>query len=244
MDKEDTVTNEMEAKMSGKVYMSGDAQTSGNAQMRDKVKIFLADDHKILRESLELLLSQEEDFAVIGQSGNGMELENIFMENEPDVLLMDISMPKRDGFDTAKIISKAFPDVKIIFLTMHKSEEMLAKAFKSGGRGYVLKENAFEELAAAIRTVMRGEIYVSAELTPMMLSGFLSAEKEAHEFSGREHEILKLLAEGYSNREIGDMLAISVKTVETHRANIMRKHDFKNITELVLYAVWNHIIEP
>ena len=99
-------------------------------------------------------------------------------------------------------------------------------------------------LATAIRTVMKDEIYVSNALTPMMLSGFLSTEKEPGELSGREHEILKLLAEGYSNREIADMLAISVKTVETHRANIMRKHNFKNITELVLFAVRNHIIEP
>ena len=157
---------------------------------------------------------------------------------------MDISMPKRNGFDTAKAIVKAFPDIRIIFLTMHKSEEMLSKAFHSGCRGYILKENAFEELATAIRTVMNDEIYVSNALTPMMLSGFLSIEKEPGELSGREHEILKLLAEGYSNREIADMLAISVKTIETHRANIMRKHNFKNITELVLFAVRNHIIEP
>ena len=180
----------------------------------NKIKIFLVDDHKILRESLELLLSQEDDFAVMGQAENGLDLE------------------------------KDFPDIRVIFLTMHKSEEMLSKAFHSGCRGYILKENAFEELATAIRTVMKDEIYVSNALTPMMLSGFLATEKEPGELSGREHEILKLLAEGYSNREIADMLVISVKTVETHRANIMRKHNFKNITELVLFAVRNHIIEP
>ena len=167
----------------------------------NNIKIFLADDHKILRESLELLLSQEDDFTVIGQAENGLELESRFIEEQPDVLLMDISMPKRNGFDTAKAIVKAFPDIRIIFLTMHKSEEMLSKAFHSGCRGYILKENAFEELATAIRTVMNDEIYVSNALTPMMLSGFLSTEKEPGELSGREHEILKLLAEGYSNRE-------------------------------------------
>ena len=209
----------------------------------NEIKIFLADDHKILRESLELLLSQEDDFVVSGQAENGMDLENILRDQVPDVLLMDISMPKRDGFDTARALKKIYPELKIIFLTMHKSEEMLAEAFHSGCSGYVLKENAFEELAAAIRKVMTGEIYVSGALTPMMLSGFLSSEKESSELSGREREILKLLAEGYSNKEIAEMLAISVKTVETHRANIMRKHHFKNITELVLYAVRNHIIE-
>ena len=109
----------------------------------NNIKIFLADDHKILRESLELLLSQEDDFTVIGQAENGLELESRFIEEQPDVLLMDISMPKRNGFDTAKAIVKAFPDIRIIFLTMHKSEEMLSKAFHSGCRGYILKENAF-----------------------------------------------------------------------------------------------------
>ena len=169
----------------------------------NKIKIFLVDDHKILRESLELLLSQEDDFAVMGQAENGLDLESRFLTEQPDVLLMDISMPKRNGFDTAKAIAKDFPDIRVIFLTMHKSEEMLSKAFHSGCRGYILKENAFEELATAIRTVMKDEIYVSNALTP-----------------------------------------ISVKTVVTHRANIMRKHNFKNITELVLFAVRNHIIEP
>lgn len=213
-------------------------------ETKDRIKIFLVDDHRILRESLRMLLSQEEDFEVTGEAENGLNIESSLSEIPVDVLLMDISMPKRDGFDTAKEISRMFPDIKIIFLTMHKSEELLAKAFRSGCRGYILKENAFEELASAIRTVMKGEIYVSNELTPLMLSGFLSAEKETRELSGREYEILKLLAEGYSNKEIADMLAISVKTVETHRANIMRKHNFKNITELVLFAVRNHIIEP
>lgn len=209
----------------------------------NEIRIFLVDDHKILRESLELILSQEDDFFVCGHAENGMNLENLLKDIMPDVLLMDISMPQRDGFDTARTLKKIYPELKIIFLTMHKSEEMLAEAFRSRCNGYALKENAFEELAAAIRQVMKGEIYVSAALVPMMLTGFLSGERENNELSDREREILKLLAEGYSNREIADMLAISVKTVETHRANIMRKHNFKNITELVLYAVRNHLIE-
>jgi len=209
-----------------------------------QIKIFLVDDHQILRESLGLLLSQEEDFIVTGQAENGLNLETLLIKEQPDVLLMDISMPKRDGFETARAVKKAFPEVEIIFLTMHKSEEMLAGAFHSGCSGYVLKENAFEELAGAIRQVSAGEIYVSSELLPMMLSGFLAGEREGGDLSAREREVLKLLAEGYSNKEIADMLAISVKTVETHRANIMRKHNFRNITELVLYAVRNHIVEP
>lgn len=211
--------------------------------MENKIKIFLADDHKMLRESLEILLSQEDDIEVAGQADDGIQAEMLCMQNKPDVLLLDISMPKKSGLDVCKNLSYSYPELKIIFLTMHKNEEMLADAFNNGAKGYVLKENAFEELITAVRKVMDGGIYVSSVLAPVMLNGFLQNEKSNKELSGREREVLKLVAEGFSNKEIADFLLISVKTVETHRANIMRKHNFKNITELVLYAARNHIIE-
>lgn len=211
--------------------------------MENKIKIFLADDHKILRESLEMLLSQEEDIQVVGQAEDGLEAERLYHQFMADILLLDISMPKKSGLDVAKNLIYTYPDLKVIFLTMHKNEEMLAEAFNSGARGYVLKENAFEELITAIRNVMDGKIYVSSVLAPVMLNGFLQNEKSNKDLSGREREVLKLLAEGFSNKEIADCLMISIKTVETHRANIMRKNNFKNITELVLYAARNHIIE-
>ena len=211
--------------------------------MENKIKIFLADDHKILRESLEMLLSQEDDIQVVGQAEDGLEAERLYHQFMADILLLDISMPKKSGLDVAKNLIYTYPDLKVIFLTMHKNEEMLAEAFNSGARGYVLKENAFEELITAIRNVMDGKIYVSSVLAPVMLNGFLQNEKSNKDLSGREREVLKLLAEGFSNKEIADCLMISIKTVETHRANIMRKHNFKNITELVLYAARNHIIE-
>ncbi len=213
--------------------------------MNGKIRIFLADDHKMFRESLILLLSQEEDFEITGQAADGIELcRSIYeLKGAADILLMDISMPRRGGIEAAKEIMSEFKNIRVIFLTMHKNEEMVAEAFNAGAFGYVLKENAFEELVQAIRDVMNGKIYISSVLSPMLLSGFLESEKQSRELSGREREILKLLAEGYSNREIAEFLSISVKTVETHRANIMRKHNFKNVTELVLYAVRNHIIE-
>lgn len=213
--------------------------------MNEKIRIFLADDHKMLRESLIMLLSQEEDFEITGQAADGIQLcRSIYdIRGETDIVLMDISMPRKGGFEAAKEILPEFKNIRVIFLTMHKNEEMVAEAFNTGASGYVLKENAFEELVQAIRTVMNGKIYISSVLSPMLLSGFLENERQSRELSGREREILKLLAEGYSNREIADFLSISVKTVETHRANIMRKHNFKNVTELVLYAVRNHIIE-
>ena len=209
----------------------------------EKIKIFLADDHQILRESLKLLLDQQEDFSVVGEAEDGLAVETGIREQQADVLLLDVSMPKRNGFEVARSLCRDYPDLRIVFLTMHKNEKMLSEAFESGGRGYVLKENAFEELAAAIRTVNGGQIYVSPELASLMLPDFLEKQKEGEDLSDRELEVLKLLAEGHSNKEISNQLHISVKTVETHRANIMRKHDFKNVTELVLYAVRNHIIE-
>lgn len=211
--------------------------------MSEKIKIYLADDHKILRESLNILLSQEEDIEVAGEAEDGLAVEEGLRRNPADILILDISMPKRSGLDVAKNVSREYPDLKIIFLTMHKSEEIIAEAFESGSKGYVLKENALEELVKAIHTVNDGKVYVSSELAPTLLHGFLSNERRGSDLSVREREILKLLAEGYSNKEISEMLMISIKTVETHRANIMRKNNFKNITELVLYAARNHLIE-
>ncbi len=212
----------------------------------NQIKIFIADDHKLLRESLVLLLSQEDDMAVVGEAEDGVMVEQEVVKADVDVLILDISMPKRSGLDVAKNLLKLNPNLKIIMLTMHKSEDFVATAFESGVRGYVLKENAVEELIEGIRRVYEGGIYISPTLSKTMLAGFLASKKnvgKSEEMSLREREVLKLLAEGYSNKEIADFLLISVKTVETHRANIMRKNNFRNITELVLYAVRNHIIE-
>ena len=208
------------------------------------IKLFLVDDHKILRESLKFLLESEDDFQVIGCSDDGLNLEKIIAVNVPDVVLLDISMPRRNGFETAKALKREFPDIKIIFLTMHKNESTISNAFRSGCSGYILKNNAVDELTAAIRKVTEGDIFISSELTPMLVNGFLVAEEMSKDMTDRERDVFKLLAEGYTNKEIADMLSISVKTVETHRANIMHKNNFKNITELVLFAVRNNIIDP
>lgn len=209
----------------------------------DKIKIFIADDHKILRDSLIMLLNQEVDIEVVGEAQDGIEVEEEILRESVDILILDISMPKRSGLDVAKILLKQSPHLKIIFLTMHKSEDLLADAFSNGAKGYVLKENAFEELVEAIHVVMGNKVYVSPLLAPILLHGFLENEKKGNDLSIREREVLKLIAEGYSNKEISEILVISIKTVETHRASIMKKNNFKNITELVLYAARNHLIE-
>lgn len=211
--------------------------------MNNKIRIFLADDHKILRESLQMLLTAESDFEVVGQAADGMEALQKLPTIDADILLLDISMPRMSGLELVRNLQTQKSQFKVIFLTMHKTEDMLFEAFDLEANGYVLKENAFDELARAIRTVYAGGTYVSPALSQMMLNGFMQNERSNQGLSGREKEVLKLLAEGYNNREISEMLVISVKTVEAHRANIMRKYHFKNITELVLYAVRNHIVE-
>lgn len=211
--------------------------------MNNKIRIFLADDHKILRESLQMLLSTEDDFEVVGQASDGLEAMQKLPDIDADILLLDISMPRMSGLELMRNLRAQKAQYKVIFLTMHKTEDMLFEAFDMEANGYVLKENAFDELAQAIRTVYSGGTYVSPALSQMMLNGFMQNERSNQGLSSREKEVLKLLAEGYNNREISEMLVISVKTVEAHRANIMRKYHFKNITELVLYAVRNHIVE-
>jgi len=190
-----------------------------------------------------MLLGQESDIEVVGEAQDGIAVEEEVLRKTVDVLILDISMPKRSGIDVAKNLVRQLPDLKIIFLTMHKSEEILAEAFMNGAKGYVLKENAFEELIKAIHAVVENKVYVSSLLAPTLLHGFLENEKKGNALSVREREVLKLIAEGYSNKEISNMLMISIKTVETHRASIMRKNNFRNITELVLYAARNHMIE-
>lgn len=211
--------------------------------MNNKIRIFLADDHKILRESLQMLLSAESDFEMVGQASDGLEAMQKLPDNDADILLLDISMPRMSGLELMRNLRVQKAQYKVIFLTMHKTEDMLFEAFDMEVNGYVLKENAFDELAQAIRTVYAGGTYVSPALSKTMINGFMQNERSNQGLSGREKEVLKLLAEGYNNREISEMLVISVKTVEAHRANIMRKYHFKNITELVLYAVRNHIVE-
>ena len=214
----------------------------------EKIKVFLADDHKILRESLVILLSQKENIQVVGEVGDGQEAYRKITELKPDVAVLDISIPRLNGLDLAVRLKNELPEVRTVILTMHKTEEYVTKALCSGVRGYVLKDNALEELIECIETVSAGKMFLSQDVTGFVVDGFLSGVRDANlqteGISSREREILQLLAEGRSNKDISEELNLSVKTVETHRANIMRKLGLRNLADLVLYAVRNHIIEP
>lgn len=213
-----------------------------------KVKVFLADDHKILRESLVILLQQENDIEIVGEAANGHDAIREILRLKPDIAILDISLPQLNGLEVAARLKKDCPKVKIIILTMHKNEEFVARAYQLEVNGYVLKENALEELLKSIRIVHAGGIYLSSDITSTVVAGFVEnfnlKKGKAELISSREREIVQLLAEGNSNKDIARMLNLSLKTVETHRSNIMHKLGFKSITDLVLYAVRNHIIEP
>ena len=214
----------------------------------NRIRVFLADDHKILRESLVILLSQKENIEVVGAAGDGLEAYRKILELKPDIAVLDISIPYLNGLDLAEKLKVEMPEVKVVILTMHKSGEFVSKALCAGVRGYVLKDNALEELIECIELVSERKIYLSQDITGIVVDGFVSKNRENAELgestvSPREKEILQLLAEGKSNKDISDLLNLSIKTVETHRSNIMRKLGFHNITDLVLYAVRNHLIE-
>ncbi|WP_088227425.1 response regulator transcription factor [Desulfosporosinus sp. FKB] len=212
------------------------------------IKVFLADDHKILRESLLILLQQENDIEIIGEAPDGQMALHEILRLKPDIAILDISLPRLNGLEVAERIKRDCPEIKIIILTMHKNEEFVARAYQSQVSGYVLKDNALEELLKAIRIVQSGGIYLSTDITSTVVAGFVKnfnlKKGEPDELiSSREREIIQLLAEGNSNKQIANMLNLSLKTVETHRSNIMHKLEFKSLADLVLYAVRNHIIE-
>jgi len=212
------------------------------------IKVFLADDHKILRESLIFLLQQERDIEVIGEAADGHRAIEEILRLKPDIAILDISLPKLNGLDVAARLKKEDPAIKIIILTMHKNEEFVARAYQLKVNGYVLKDNALEELLKSIRVVQAGGIYLSSYITSTVVAGFVANFNQkggkTELISSREREIVQLLAEGNSNKDIAQLLNLSLKTVETHRSNIMHKLGLKSITDLVLYAVRNHIIEP
>ncbi|MHB1654468.1 MAG: response regulator [Desulfitobacteriaceae bacterium] len=212
------------------------------------IKVFLADDHKILRESLIFLLRQESDIEVIGEAADGHRAIEEILRLKPDIAILDISLPQLNGLEVATRLKKEDPAIKIIILTMHKNEDFVARAYQLKVNGYVLKDNALEELLKSIRIVQTGGIYLSSDITSTVVAGFVANFNQkggkAELISSREREIVQLLAEGNSNKDIAQLLNLSLKTVETHRSNIMHKLSLKSITDLVLYAVRNHIIEP
>lgn len=207
-----------------------------------KTNIILADDHKIVREGLKNLLSVEWDIEIIGEAENGREALILVIEKKPDLIIMDIGMPELNGVEAAKRIKKESPETKIIALSMHSDKQFVTGMLQAGASGYLLKDCAVDELVDAIRTVMDKRIYLSTEISSVVVNEFMSNLSlndniNSNELSDREKEVLQLIAEGKPTKNIADLLFISNKTVESHRKNIMTKLDLHTIPELTKYAI-------
>jgi two-component system response regulator NreC len=206
------------------------------------IKILVADDHKIVRDGLRTLIEKENGMEVIAEAEDGRSAVKQAKKLLPDIVIMDITMPDLNGIDATRAIFEEAPGVKIIALSMHSDRRFVSGMLEAGASGYLLKDSAFEELATAIRAVVANQIYLSPKIADIVVRRFVSksasTERSAFtELTKREREVLQLLAEGVSTKEIAGRLNLSVKTVETHRANIMDKLDIHTISKLVKYAI-------
>jgi len=215
-----------------------------------KINILIADDHEVVRHGVRDLLSAQQGWTVCCEAANGRDALRLVEESAPDVAILDLSMPGLNGMDAARQIRKIAPATKILIFTMHETEDLVREVFRSGANGYVLKSDAGTHLANAIQSVLEGRHFCSSKLNEWIFQGFLrAANGEPMEaapedaLSAREREIVQLLSEGQSNKEVAAQLGISVKTVETHRGMIMKKLNLHAFSDLVRYAIRNHIIE-
>jgi DNA-binding NarL/FixJ family response regulator len=216
--------------------------------MQKNTKIVIAEDHTILREGLKALLSSDPQFDIIGEAEDGRQAVRCVEKLEPDLILMDLSMPRMSGMEAIREIKNRYPETRIIALTVHKAEEYLHTTLQAGADGYVLKDATHDELVLAIKKVIKGQSYLSPGVSEKVIEGYLEGKENAmpdspwETLSPREREVLKLIAEGYKNKEIADDLCISLKTVEKHRANLMKKLDLHNAAALTVYAMQKGLV--
>jgi len=212
------------------------------------INILIVDDHEIIHNGIEDILKKEENLSIVGHAYNGKEALDLVEVLLPDVIFMDISMPEMNGIEACKRLKEKFSNIKIIALTQHESKEYVQHFLSEGGNGYLLKNSKKEEFLAAIDSVMKGNQYINSELAANMLSSFIkkaadaNSEKNIH-LTRREIEIIKKIAEDKSNNEIANELFISLRTVETHRRNIMQKIEAKSVVSLLKYASKHNIID-
>lgn len=207
------------------------------------IKIILCDDHAVVRMGLKMLLSNHQEMEVVGEASEGNEGIRLAQELEPDVVIMDLSMPHgKDGLSATSKLKKLMPNVQILILTMHDDEEYLFRAIQAGASGCILKSAPHDELLDAIKTVAKGNAYLHPSATKRLMEEYIDSVKQGNQdtfnfLSDREKEVLTLIAKGYANKEIAEKLVISVKTVETHKGNLMEKLQMKTRPELVAFAL-------
>ena len=205
-------------------------------------KILLADDHTILREGLRSLIDGLPDMEVIGEAGNGREAVQVAVQKRPDVVVMDVNMPDLNGIEATRQLLKELPDVKVIGLSMYSDKRFVAGMLSAGASGYMLKSNAFDELSSALKTVISGGVYLNPKVAAVVAGDYrerMLKEKRdiVHILTAREREVLQLIAEGRSSKDIASSLHVSEKTVHSHRQNIMEKLNLHSIAELTKYAI-------
>lgn len=213
-----------------------------------KIRILLADDHTILRDGIRSLIEDEPDMEVVGEAEDGITVVKLADSLRPDVILMDLAMPLLNGLEATRQIRKNNPHAKILILTMHENEEYIRQVLAAGAMGYILKDAAARELLGAIRAVNKGEVVLSPAITRLIVTdylrwGDLSPQDSTDGLTDRERQILQLIAEGYTNKQIADILSISIKTVQAHRLNLMKKLDLHDRGELIKYAIQKKIID-
>lgn len=212
----------------------------------DRIRVLLADDHGLVRAGIRTLLDQIETLAVIGETGDGRSVLKLVKEHQPDIVLLDIAMPSLNGLEVAARISRDYPDTRTIMLSMHANEEYVLQALRSGASGYLLKDAAVAELEIAIRSVVDGKTYLSPSISKTVIDEYLDnntrARSPLERLTARQREILQLVAEGHTTRQIADMLSVSVKTVETHRAQLMDRLEIRDVPGLVRYAIRTGLI--
>ena len=208
------------------------------------IRVFLADDHELVRQGLKALLERE-GFQVVGEASNGQEALRLVPDLRSDVVILDISMPVLNGLDTARELQKSPRKTRSILLTRHDEDQYVTEALRAGVRGYVLKHQAATDLVHAIRQVCRGEIYLSPSISRTVVEAFLSKTPlPADPLTSRERQVLQLVGEGKSSKEIAALLGISIKTAESHRTRLMRKLDIHELASLVRYAIRRGLVQP
>jgi DNA-binding NarL/FixJ family response regulator len=208
------------------------------------MRVLIADDHGIVRSGLRLLLERQPDIEVVAEAADGAEARELAIRERPDLAILDVKMPKLTGLQATREIKAQAPEVAVLILSMHDDERYLFEALKAGASGYVLKAQADTDLLAAIRAVERGEPFLTPEAQRTLIKDVLARGSSGEELTPREEEIVKLVAEAHTTKQIAELLHLSEKTVENHRANAMRKLGMRDRVELVRYAIRRGLIEP
>jgi DNA-binding NarL/FixJ family response regulator len=207
------------------------------------VRILIADDHGVVRSGLKLLLDRQSDIEVVAEAEDGVDALEKAVATKPDVAILDVAMPRMTGLQATHEIKRQSPDTQVLILSMHDDERYLFEALRAGASGYVLKSAAGEDLLDAVRAAARGEPFLTPAAQQTLIQDFL-ARSEQPELTPREQEVVKLIAEAHTNREIAGILHLSEKTVESHRANVLQKLGMRDRVELVRYAIRHGLVEP